>query len=364
MNTNIAVSILVPIYNVEKYLAECLDSILNQTLDNIEIICINDGSTDSSLEILQEYSRKDNRIKIINKENSGYGASMNIGLDAASGEYIGIVEPDDFVKKTMFENLYNLAKNYDAEIVKSDFLQYTTSNKHTRKSGIISKKYADKPLNIFTYPDLLKMPPSIWSAIYKRELITKNNIRFLETPGASYQDTSFAFITLSLGEKIVLTDKAFLYYRQDNENSSVNSKEKVFLVCGEYDKITDFLNKNTKIKKAVNTQKLIKQYSTYLWNLKRIDDKFKDSFMDVFAETFKKYFDAGEISEKFYKKHDKNLFNQLINDKELFKKSVEKIIEKENKKMQRRKLFSVRINPARRISIVLFGKQILEVGNA
>ena len=107
------ISILVPIYNVEKYLRECLDSILNQTLKDIEIICINDGSTDSSLEILNEYSSKDSRVKIINKANSGYGASMNKGLEAASGEYIGIVESDDFIKTTMFEDLYNIAEKKD-----------------------------------------------------------------------------------------------------------------------------------------------------------------------------------------------------------------------------------------------------------
>lgn len=361
MNSDIAVSILVPVYNVEKYLPQCLDSLINQTLKNIEIICINDGSTDTSLKILENYQQKDTRIKIIDKENSGYGASMNLGLDAASGEYIGIIESDDFADSTMFESLYKLAKKFDAEIVKSDFFQYTTSNNQSRKSGIIDKNFANKFLNAKNYQNLFKMPPSIWSAIYKNEFIKRNNIRFLETPGASYQDTSFAFITLSLAEKIVLTDKAFLYYRQDNENSSVNSKEKVFLICGEYNKITDFLNHNPEIKKFVNTPKLIKQYSTYLWNLKRIDDKFRDNFIDVFSDTFKKYFNDGEITEKFYKKHDKNLFNLLLNDKELFKKSMEKIIEKENKKMQRRKMFSIRINPSRRISIVLFGKQILEV---
>lgn len=95
MDNKVKVSIVVPIYNVEKYLRQCLDSIVNQTLKNIEIICVNDGSTDNSLKIIQEFADKDSRIKIINKENTGYGNSMNIGFDAAIGEYIGIVESDD-----------------------------------------------------------------------------------------------------------------------------------------------------------------------------------------------------------------------------------------------------------------------------
>jgi glycosyltransferase involved in cell wall biosynthesis len=103
------VSIIVPIYNVEKYLRECLDSIVKQTLKDIEIVCVNDGSTDSSLDIIKEYAEKDERVKYIDKPNSGYGISMNQGLDKAQGEYIGIVESDDFIKPEMFEELYNLA---------------------------------------------------------------------------------------------------------------------------------------------------------------------------------------------------------------------------------------------------------------
>ena len=128
------ISVLIPIYNVEKYLRECLESLVNQTFQDIEFICINDGSTDSSLKILEEYAQKDSRIKIINKENSGYGASMNMGLDAASGEYIGIVESDDFVSSNMFEDLYNLAEKNNADIVKSDYYTYLTSKNQYKKA--------------------------------------------------------------------------------------------------------------------------------------------------------------------------------------------------------------------------------------
>ena len=124
--SNIKVSIIIPIYNVEQYLRECLDSVINQTLKNIEIICVNDGSKDNSLEILQEYEKKDKRIIIIDKKNSGYGHSMNVGINKATGEYIGIVEPDDYVKTNMFEKLYNKANELNLDFIKSDF--YTTTN--------------------------------------------------------------------------------------------------------------------------------------------------------------------------------------------------------------------------------------------
>ena len=154
------VSIIVPIFNVEKYLRECLDSLINQTLDDIEIICVNDGSTDNSAQILQEYRFKDKRIKVINKENSGYGISMNMGLDVANGEFIGIVESDDFADSKMFEDLYNLAKEKNADIVKSDWLEYTTSTGAVRKAGRMALLPEYKDLNVKDNPEILKIQPA------------------------------------------------------------------------------------------------------------------------------------------------------------------------------------------------------------
>lgn len=118
------VSIIVPIYNSETYLEECLDSIINQTLKEIEIICVNDGSTDNSLDILNRYASNDDRITIINKQNTGYGNSMNVGIDHAKGEYIGIVESDDYIKPHMYETLYNKAIEHDLDLIRADFEQF------------------------------------------------------------------------------------------------------------------------------------------------------------------------------------------------------------------------------------------------
>ncbi|MBE7702734.1 MAG: glycosyltransferase [Cyanobacteria bacterium SIG28] len=352
------ISVIVPIYNVEKYLRECLESILNQTFSDFEIICVNDGSTDSSSEILDEYSQKDARVKVLNKENSGYGDSMNKGLEKATGKYIAIVESDDFIKNTMFEDLLNLAEKHDADVVKSDYFYYLTAKKQLRKAGKILKNCV---INIKDYTKLLKIPPSIWSAIYKREFLNKNNIRFLPTAGASYQDTSFAFKTLSLAETLVLTKKAYLHYRIDNENSSVHSKSKVFAICEEYNEITQFLENNPKVKDFANTIKLIKEYNAYMWNLNRIDEEFLDAFIEVFSATFKKYHDNNEIKKGFYNKISGKELNLLIHDKEKFRTHIINLRNKNLKKEKRRKLVSIRANSSR-VSIVLFGKQIVEIG--
>lgn len=355
------ISILVPIYNVEKYLEQCLDSLLNQTLDDIEIICINDGSTDKSCEILSRFEKKDLRIKVITKANSGYGDSMNIALNCAVGEYIGIVESDDFVDEKMYEDLYNLAIKNNAQIVKSDYYYYTTENNQSRKAGKISSYRTNKVINARKYKKLLKMQPTIWNAIYKRDFLIQNDIEFLRTPGASYQDTSFSFKTLACATRVVLTDKAYLYYRQDNAFSSVHQQDKVFHICKEYDEITEFLNKNPEIKSFANTYKLIKQYRAYVWNAKRINEKYRDEFIEVFSETFKKFYLNGDLNKKFYSKVSKKEIELLFNDKVLYKELIDDLAIQEIMKDKRKQKFSIRINPSR-ISIVLFGKQILEIG--
>ena len=123
MNEQHAVSVIVPIYNTSKYLAKCLDSIISQTLHNLEIICVNDGSTDNSLDILKEYATKDNRIKIINKENGGQISARKAGVAEAAGEYIGFVDSDDWIEPVMYERLHNVAKLNNVDFVSTDYIQ-------------------------------------------------------------------------------------------------------------------------------------------------------------------------------------------------------------------------------------------------
>lgn len=352
------ISVVVPVYNVEKYLKECIDSIINQTLEDIEIICVNDGSTDSSLEILNNYAKKDSRIIVINKSNSGYGHTMNMGLNAATGEYVGIIESDDFADKNMFEDLYKLAKEYDADIVKGDWYNYWSKNKFARKNNRISSAKTLKLTNSKQDKSLLRINPSVWSAIYKKEFLNKYNIRFLETPGASYQDLAFSFKIFALAERVILTDKAYLYYRQDNMNSSVKSKTKVYCVCDEYEEIDRFLEQYPDLKFEFKVQEEINRYNGYVSSVLRIDDSVKPEFVKVFSDHFKEEYNTGLLGNEFFKKINKNEFMTLINNPEKYIK-VLKSIEKRRKFNQFRKnILSIHFRNGK-LNLTLFGKEVI-----
>ncbi len=221
------ISVVVPVYNVEKYLKQCLDSILNQTLEDIEIICINDGSKDSSDEILENYRRQDKRVIVVNKQNGGYGAACNTGLRLARGEFISIVEPDDFIDSKMYEDMYTLAVKNNVDIVKSAFYEYRdgANQEEETTTKINWNEIYNMPEKVFKIEDcsqLLYFHPSIWSCIYKREFLNKNNIRFVEATGAGWVDNPFQVQTLCLAESIYYTNNAYYYYRLTNPGSSSN----------------------------------------------------------------------------------------------------------------------------------------------
>lgn len=338
------VSIIVPVYNVEQFLEECLDSVVQQSLRNIEIICVNDGSTDQSLNILEKYAETDNRIKIISKPNSGYGDSMNVGMEAAEGEYIGIVESDDFVEKNMFERLYQAALRFEADIVKSNHYIFSTKEGKKQKQfqAVCPQAFYDKVLNAGTCGEIFDFCMMNWSGIYKREFIEKNHIRHNITPGASFQDNGFWFQTLCQAERIVFINETFYYYRQDNPNSSINRKEKVFCICDEYSYIQKFVEQNPAVKQKYYLNFIHKKVFNYLHFYNLTSDEFKLAFLRRAAKEFEQ-----DLKNPFIDKTQMNpwvmtMMNRIIDSPELFyyEDSVWQLNEKS--KMVHQRLLEIR----------------------
>ncbi len=316
----VKVSIVVPVCNVEKYLPECLDSIIKQSLKDIEIICVDDGSKDDSLKVLQEYEKKDKRIKVITKPNAGYGHTMNVGMDAATGEYIGIVESDDWVEKDMFKDLYTAAKKDDCDIVKSDYFEFSTELKKEQVYIMtpVEPRYYNTVMSANDTERIYHFRMNTWTGIYKTSFLRKYNIRHNETPGASYQDNGFWFKTISLASRIVFVDKAYYHYRQDNPNSSINNKGKVFCMCDEYAFIREFLDENPRLLKKHLKVFLAKKYYNYFYTYGRIAREHKKIFLKRFSEEFNESYEKQEFDDSLLPTQQMWILRRIMEDPEKF----------------------------------------------
>lgn len=247
-------SIIVPVYNVEKYLPKCLESLIKQTLKDIEIICVNDGSMDNSLAILKEFASRDSRIRIIDNQHQGVAKTRNTGIEQSTGEYIGFVDSDDYIDIDFFEKLYNSATKSNSDIAIASIL------KHKNFFNIYNAKYTKEETAI-TIQDKIKLCEDkkhfffyAWNKIYHSGFIKENNIKFSE--GQIYEDVMFAIKALYYSNKIISV-YGTKYHYIEHENSLTKYKDKT----GEkeqdlvkaYSELQEFCNsKNIEIPERLN----------------------------------------------------------------------------------------------------------------
>lgn len=215
------VSVIVPVYNVENYLEECINSILSQTLEDIEVICVDDGSTDGSYNILKSLQEKDNRVVVLRQNNEFAGTARNKGIDIARGEYLVFLDSDDFFENNLLESMYNAceresadicvcnADNYDNNTGKFFDTRYYWENAIPEKSSF--SKY-DLGVNtfLFCYP----MP---WNKMFRKELVEKNNLRFQKVRKTN--DLGFVYLAIACADKITVVDEKLVHYRVGLDNS-------------------------------------------------------------------------------------------------------------------------------------------------
>lgn len=224
---DIKVSIIVPVYNTEIYLKECLESLVNQSLKNIEIIIVNDGSTDKSSLIINEYSKKYKNIIVINTNNVGVGAARNLGIKKASGEYIAFVDSDDFIEKEMYEVLYKIANNTDSDIVISgiNFYYENLEEFNDNKFENEIKYYYRKDIlqnffmgNVSTYS---------WNKMYKRDIFCMNNLNYSEDTSTG-EDIIVAIKAINLCTKVArINNKLYNYRQREGSITHIYSKDKI-----------------------------------------------------------------------------------------------------------------------------------------
>lgn len=229
MSNDVKVSVILPVYNSEEYLEKCLDDILTQTLNEIELICVDDGSVDSSLKILKDYAEKDNRIKVLHKENGGAASARNMGIDQASGEYLSFLDSDDLFEKDMLEKAYNNAsgRNIDVLIFRGD--KYDSKNEKFLPMEYSIKKNQLPDKNPFTYRDIKEHVFTFavgwaWDKLYKREFVINNRLRFQDLRTSN--DLYFVFSAFVKADSIYVLNEILVHHRVNVSTSLSVTRDK------------------------------------------------------------------------------------------------------------------------------------------
>ena len=305
------VSVVVPIYNVEKYLKECVDSILGQTLREIEVILVDDGSPDNCGAIVDEYAKQDSRVVAIHQKNGGYTKAVNHGFEVATGEYIGIIESDDWIEPDMYERLYASAKKYDTDVTKGGFFFYNPTlpkkqqnHYYENPCGIDLRKAPTKAFAARDWPQIIGFHASIWSSIYRAELA--KTLKIPDTAGASYQDFPFMIEVMTRAQRISVVKKGFVHWRNEpSQGNSTSARGPKLMLMG----------KNTlaglKILQKSPDYDALKEpfFAHALWTnigfFYRIDRQYKDEYYQILRKVFAPLKNDPNFTYRFCRPEDK-----------------------------------------------------------
>lgn len=295
-----SISIIIPVYNTERYLRECLDSIINQSFQDFEVICINDGSTDRSSDILNEYSKKDTRFIIINKKNEGQGVARNIGIEKANGKYLISVDSDDWLEKNALELLYNKIETDNVDILFFDYCRfYEASQKKTLiKYTDIYKTFENEPFTSLQAGKILFNTNSLLFKIYKTDFIKRNHIKY--SNHKFMEDTPVYIKSMLYANKISCLSEAIYNYRIFKKSSNFNYKNyitnipEVFEIC--FNIIENFNPEKDIFESFIENRKksLLYYYSITPFYVKPLYYKM---MQQVINKHFKKYDLSEELNE-------------------------------------------------------------------
>ena len=283
MESRITVSVIIPVYNSEKYLRQCLDSICAQTLREIEIICIDDGSTDGSADILEDYRKKDSRVTVIRQNNAGAGAARNKGLDISRGRYLSFLDADDFFEMSMLEEAVRCAEENDSDYVVFKSGQYNTESDRYNYPKWIFQEAHIPPYTPFTYRQLTRNIFRVfvgwaWDKLYKRDFIIENDLRFQEQRTSN--DLLFVFSALVVAKKITVCRKVLAYQRRDSDESLSKTREKSWHCF--YDALIALRDRLTEEGKYKELEKDFVNYALHftLWNYESLAEPSKSLLYD------------------------------------------------------------------------------------
>lgn len=304
------ISVIIPVYNSSTYLRKCLDSVVNQTLKNIEIIVINDGSTDDSKNIIEEYSCKYKNIVFIDQENKGIGKTRNIGIKKATGEYITFVDSDDYIKENMLEEYYKYARKHNFDLVIGSYI------KKINNKEIIFENNKFKTGNVKTTPQILYLIEyGPWAKLYKHEMLIKNNIYFDEK--RKYEDMPFVSKALLKSKLIGQITEPYYYYIIHNNSETTTMDKRVFDILDILKEIKDYYKREYYLRDELDYV-IIDKVTTYMLQQRvQKDKKLRIEFIDAGYAFLNKNIKNWK-GNKYYKKT--NFLKRIIkNNKKILK---------------------------------------------
>lgn len=346
------ISVIVTVHNAEKYLRECLESVMRQTFVDIEILCMDGGSTDLSSQILEEYAGKDNRLRIINDPNTSYGHKVNRGVQEAKGKYISVLESDDIFQEDMLERLHAIMERYSPDFVNADYLEFYDVAGERYYSLV--QMYRDEDYGYLQesgkHPEDMRQILRYWTGLFKKEFLLREDIYMNESPGAAFQDLSFRFLTSALADTSYHLKEVVYLYRSDNPDSSVYDARKAVITADEF----AFLKAELQRRKIIN-QHIWQHFYTWKYNdlyanMTRFQGEAREA---LFRRSYEELEADREVLEcSGYEAYSRAISDFLTKSKEEIAENIEKGYQSIQQHSRGRKAFYERIAGHR---VVIFG---------
>ena len=316
--SDIKVSVILAIYNASDFLNQTLNCLENQTLKDIEIICVDDGSSDESYKIIEEHAKKDSRIVAIKQENAGAGAARNTGLGIAKGEYLSFLDSDDFFEDNMLELAYNHAKMYDSDVTVFNSNQYYEETGEYKDITWVVRYGKIPPYNPFKHRQMTDNVFKVfvgwaWDKLFKKSFVDENDLKFQEQRTSN--DLFFVFSAIVLADRISVLEEKYrlVHQRRNNKNSLSNTREKSWDCF-----YKALIALRTKIKQAGLYDELEQDYINYalhfsLWNLNSLAEPTYSKLKDILSkEWYKELGVSGKEKNYFYNKSEYDQYEEIF----------------------------------------------------
>lgn len=302
------VSVIMPSLNVAGYIYKAVNSVLSQSLSDIEVICVDAGSDDGTWEMLQALAKQDDRVIIIRSNRRSYGYQVNLGISIARGEYIGVFETDDYISTEMYDDLYSMAARHNCDYVKSEYCTFYTDENGERiylrhRTPEFSAVYG-QVINPCQFIPASFADWFVWNGIYKRDFILKNNISFAETPGAAYQDIGFLYQVSVFAARVLYMDNVHYNYCIEREDSSTNKGNSMRFCYQEYTRLVELAEVRGNVANELRSLYL-RMGRSFLFSCERLTDNISDEDRQRytwFRDKLRQAIRDGHIKDDFYPK--------------------------------------------------------------